>query len=376
MPIGQSKESVTLNQFIERRDNIYFRCVEDSNEPIMITDRAGRLIYVNPAWTKIYGYSREEAQGRTPRLLRSPQQTDEFYAQMWTQILDPKIGYWRGRLINLSKEGHEISVLLTITPYKAESGEILGYMGVALDLTEQMRLESQLVQQEKLATIGELTSGLAHEVGTPVGVIRGRAEMLSMEEGLPETVAKTLEIIIRQSDRISNLINTLLRFSRKNVADQDLTSVRLKTVTQEVSSLLAEKVRKKNIELHIDIPDSTFVLAEANKLEQILLNLILNALHAIDSATAKGKPGPHAVRLYAMTAKGYLSIVVEDTGIGVPAELRARIFQPFFTTKPAGEGTGLGLSIVTRLAHEMNGEIDLDSKYQDGARFILKLKSP
>jgi len=294
---------------------------------------------------------------------------------MWKQILDPQVGSWRGRLINLAKDGREISVLLTITPYKSEKGEILGYMGLALDLTEQLRLENQIMQQEKLATIGELTSGLAHEVGTPIGVIRGRAEMLSMDSGLPESVQKTLDIIIRQTDRISTLINTLLRFSRSGQPAQTLSSVRLWEALSEVESLVAEKLRKRNITLKNEIPEDAKVLGDTNKLEQIFLNLILNSVHAIDMAVTKGRTGPHHIRLYFQPKDRKAHLYVEDTGLGVPNELKARIFQPFFTTKPAGEGTGLGLSIVSRLAHEMDGDIELDPTYKNGARFLLRLKS-
>ena len=140
--------------FVGNRNNVYFRCVEDSNEPIMITNQQGQLVYTNPAWHRTYGYSKDEALGQTPRILRSKHQDDDFYKRMWEQILNPEVGYWKGKLINLSKQGLEIPVLLTITPYRNLENKILGYMAVALDLSEQEKLEIQIAAQERLVTIG------------------------------------------------------------------------------------------------------------------------------------------------------------------------------------------------------------------------------
>ena len=129
-------------------DRVFLRCVEDCFEPIMLTDRSGRLTYVNPAWVLTYGYSKEEAIGSTPRLLRSSGQSDAFYRAMWGEILNPEIGFWRGEVLNRAKDGHLVPVLLTITPYRESSGAIAGYMGIAVDLSDQKKMEHQILHQD------------------------------------------------------------------------------------------------------------------------------------------------------------------------------------------------------------------------------------
>lgn len=367
-----SQTSPNLRKQIADRSHIFFRCVEGCNEPIMITDTNGSMIYVNPAWSQVYGYTCSEAVGQTPRLLRSKHQGDDFYREMWKQIQNPEIGHFKGELINQSKDGREVRVLLNITPYRDEQGQTEGYMGVALDLSEKIELEARLAQQDRLVTIGELTSGLAHEIGTPIGVIRGRAELLQMDSGLPAAVQKALEIIIRQTDRISTLISTLLRFSRSGATSLEVRPTSLDRVVSDVLNLLEEKLRRKHVVIEKEIPSNLTVMGDATKLEQILINLFQNSLHAFESRDPKLPPPRLGVRAH--QDKKQVRILIEDNGPGIPPDIHDRIFLPFFTTKAAGQGTGLGLSIVSRLAHEMRGHIRLDREFNSGARFIVSLE--
>lgn len=366
--------SMDEEEILQHRSNVFFRCVEDCYEPIMITNKQGQLIYVNPAWSRVYGYSMEEARGQTPRLLRSSHQNNEFYTGMWKQILHPNIGSWRGELVNLAKDGHEVPVLLNITPYKSPEGETIGYMGLALDLSEQKNLEAQMAQQDRLATIGELTSGLAHEIGTPIGVIRGRAEMMQMQSNDNPLFAKSLDIIIRQIDRISNLISSLLRLSRKD-SDEPLRPLYLKPVVTEVSELLIQRLRNKNIVFKNSVPDELMALGDRNRLEQVLINLLVNSIHAIESWS---ETHPEAERLIEVAIEKndtQVALKVRDTGGGIPVDILDKIFHPFFTTKPTSKGTGLGLSIVYRIVHDMEGTINLETKEGQGTTFFIKLKA-
>jgi PAS domain S-box-containing protein len=173
-------------------EQIFYQCVEDCFEPIMVTDKKGILRYVNPAWALTYGFDRDEVIGKNPRVLRSHLQDDAFYKAMWAQILDPSIGFWRGEVTNKAKDGRLVPVLLTITPYRKADGEIVGYMGIAVDLTDHKRLETQVLRQDRLASIGMLASGLAHEIGNPLGVIRGRAELLASQVKATSSRKRTL----------------------------------------------------------------------------------------------------------------------------------------------------------------------------------------
>lgn len=362
--------------------SIFFRCVEDCSEPIMISDKRGRLQYVNPAWEHTYGYTKAEAIGDTPRLLRSHYQSDDFYRQMWSKILDPEIEMWKGEVVNRAKDGKFVPVLLTITPYK-ENGETVGYMAIAVDLTERRSMERQILRQDRLASIGMLASSLAHEIGNPLGVIRGRAEIImnSLKSGIAnstEASVQGLDTIIGQIDRISRLIESLLKISRVP-QEVRLTSVPLNSLAQEVSALLGENLRRKGIQLDNRLQGSPIaVMADSQHLQQILLNLMINSVHAIEEERKRsGRSDDHYVRLACEMSDGeHVTVVIEDTGCGLTQEVKQRMFEPFFTTKTPGQGTGLGLAIVQRLIEEMQGCIRVESQGPGlGARMLIQLRS-
>lgn len=354
---------------------IFFRCVEDCFEPIMLTNRSGRLTYVNPAWILTYGYQKEEVVGQTPRLLRSTYQSDNFYREMWQTILDPKVGFWRGEVVNKAKDGHLVPVLLTITPYREPSGEISGYMGIAVDLTDQKRMEQQILRQDRLASIGMLAGGLAHEIGNPLGVIRGRAELVMNQVKDNPPAAKNLDVIIGQIDRISGLIKSLLRVSR--VPEQVMLSpVHLQTVVDEVLTLMSEACRRGGVELK-QVNLNQIVQAEPSHMQQLLLNLVINSMHAIEEQSAKKEVSSknHFIEISAEKKEDRCFVSVRDSGCGISEENLRKLFQPFFTTKGAGKGTGLGLAIVLKLVEEMEATIAVESPGPGlGATFKIGFK--
>lgn len=362
-------------------ENVFFRCVEDCSEAIMITDSTGKLLYVNPAWCQIYGYSSQEALGSTPRLLHSGNQKSEFYERMWSEILNPKLGHWKGEVVNKSKDGTLIPVLLTITPVRDKSGSIVGHMGIALDISTQKQLEAKVLQQDRLASIGVLASGLAHEVGTPLGVVRGRAEFLMMQTDAKQnkTIESGLQTIITQIDRISRLISSLLRFSRAN-DDVRTQEIELTLVVEEVLNLIGQNLKANSIELRLEVPSGLRIHADTNRLQQVFLNLLVNAVQAIQKAVRDGSRRGHHISIRAEEKRrsGGLGVAISitDTGCGIPPENMRKLFQPFFTTKDVGEGTGLGLAIVSKLIHEMRGEITVESAPNDGAKFTIFLPAP
>ncbi len=356
--------------------NIFYRCVEDSSEAIMISDRKGRLVYVNPAWSRIYGFSKEEAVGQTPRLLHSGMQSDEFYAEMWAKILDPKVAAWKGELINKSKDGTLVPVFLTITPFRDRgTGEILGHMGIAVDISQRKELEAKVAHQDRLASIGLLASGLAHEIGTPLGVVRGRAEMMMMRAP-DEVLKKNLGVITSEIDRISKLIRSLLRVSR-SFSDVQMDNISPLEVANEVILLVGQNLREDQVEIRIDVPEDLRIYADFGRLEQVFLNFIMNSVHAIRKAKAAGPQRPHYLLISARRiSASHAEVRVEDTGCGVAPENMGKLFKPFFTTKDVGEGTGLGLAIVAQLIREMGGEVGVESTLGKGTTFKLLFALP
>jgi PAS domain S-box-containing protein len=355
------------------RSDVFFRCVEDSNEAIMITSLEGKLVYINPAWSKIYGFTKQEALGNTPALLHSGHQSKAFYMEMWDAIRDPARGHWKGELINRAKDGRLVPVLLSITPTRDAHGAITGHMGIALDYTKKKELEARVAHQDRLASIGILASGLAHEVGTPLGTIRGRAEFLMMT-AKDAGSRKSLETIVSQIDRISKLIRSLLRVSRSS-GDIRLREIRPLEVIQEVLALVGQNLSQDSVELRLDLPQDHVILADFERCEQIFLNLVMNSIHAIRKVPLRPQ-SPHFLSLRSEARKDRVAILIQDSGCGIPEENLGRIFQPFFTTKEVGEGTGLGLSIVLQLAREMGAEITVESKVEVGTTFAVIFPTP
>ncbi|MCM2279727.1 MAG: ATP-binding protein [Oligoflexia bacterium] len=351
--------------------NLFFRCVEDCSEAIMFTDTQDRLIYVNPAWQSIYGYTREEAIGQSPRILHSGHHPKSFYEEMWDAIRNPEIAHWKGEVINRAKDGTIVPVLLTITPFKSPSGETHGYMGIALDVSSRKELEAKVAQQDRLASIGLLASGLAHEVGTPLGVIRGRAEFLLMQAS-EQLLRKNLEVIVSQIDRISKLIQSLLRISRGTTTPR-LEEVQLAAVIDDVMALVAQNLRADNVAAIVEIPEGLRAFGDFNRLQQVFLNLLMNSVYAIRKAIRDGRKEPHRLAIEASRRGRKIAIEVRDTGCGISPEDLNKIFKPFFTTKDVGEGTGLGLAIVAQLLHEMKGEISVESTQNQGTAFTILL---
>ncbi len=361
-------------QFPLITDDVFRSCVENCSEAIMLTDSVGKLIYVNGAWQDIYGYSSAEVVGNTPRLLRSRHQDQAFYDAMWDEIRNPHKGRWSGELINKTKCGKEVPVHLTITAYTDEGGQIAGYMGIALNLTEKKQMLAQILHQDRLASVGMLASGLAHEVGTPLGVIRGRAEYIAMTS-TDDTVKKGLTIITEQIDRISKLIYSLLNVARYERSEA-VRSVRLEGVIQEVAALLSQKLRYANAELSINIAPLIVVMAEADRLQQVVLNLAVNAVHAIESAVSAGRNGPHKLTIESHDLGNEVELAIVDTGCGISEENMKHLFKPFFTTKDIGVGTGLGLAIAYQIVLSWNGEIKVESTEGVGTTFRLIFKKP
>ncbi len=355
---------------IEKR--IFFRCVEYSTEGIMITDASSRLLWVNKAWQRMYGYSIDEVLGKTPRMLHSKHQNDAFYQTMWIDIQSPSKGFWRGEIVNRSKDGREVPVLLTINPYKSPEGEIEGYMGIAVDMTEKKQMEAQILQADRLASIGLLASGLAHEVGTPLGVIRGRAEYLQQLAKDNDKVAKGLDVIISQIDRISKLIYSLLNLARSEKSEQ-ARPVNILRACTDVKNLLDQKFQRSGVELRVDVPDHATVQAETDKLTQVILNLAINALHAVTKRLGKTPEPKGLVHIHAFEHEKEWELLVEDNGTGISRDHLKLLFKPFFTTKDPGEGTGLGLAITEQIIQSWGGTVQVESVEGTGSRFKLKI---
>jgi two-component system NtrC family sensor kinase len=257
---------------------------------------------------------------------------------------------------------------LTLAPLGGAFGH--GAM-VALveDVTVQRAMEAQLIQSEKMAAIGQLVSGVAHELNNPLTSIAGLAELLLEREPLPDSPRQHIRIIHDQAERAGRIVRNLLTFARKETAQQEV--VDLNDVVGRTSSLVAYDLRLREIELENQLSgDPVLVHADPHELQQVLLNLLTNAIHAL-AGLPPGRQRRITLRTHQLAGDAVLEVM--DSGDGVREDHRPRLFTPFFTTKPAGQGTGLGLSLSYGIAQSHGGSLSYRKAPAGGANFVLAL---
>jgi signal transduction histidine kinase len=237
------------------------------------------------------------------------------------------------------------------------------------DVSEIRALASQLVRAEKLSTVGVLGAGIAHEIGTPLGVIRGRAERIVMKLGQDHPQTPSVGIIVEQIDAVTRTIQKLLDFSRVKLATVQPVSVA--RVARTVSELLRFEASRRKIEVEIDVSESLPALAaDTDELQQVLVNLVMNSFDAC-APGGHVKVSARAERLEQIGGKPSLRITVADDGCGIPKSGQEQIFDPFFTTKKRGQGTGLGLTVVAHIVRNHSGQIELESEPGRGTSITL-----
>ena len=337
--------------------------VDASPLPMAVVDTTGTVRQVNEAAIHIFGVkTKDAALGRhLERLGLSP---SGLTVRLMLQGR-PQGQPWHGRvLVTQPQEGERRICDCTVTDLRGLGSQDL--LVALYDRTEELRAQRELIAREKLATVGEIASGVAHEVNNPLTAIRMEAELLarSTRDTEASTAAAT---IVREVDRAARIVRSLLRLARR--ADSTPVRVQLNDLVRDVAEIRQRVLRADNIEVRTRMDQGAeAVLGLGQELQQVVINLVTNAEHAV-----RGRP--HAVIELATEAhQGWTRLTVEDSGPGVPAEVRSRVFDPFFTTKSPDEGSGLGLSICQRVVAEVGGKIWLeDSITLGGAKFIVEL---
>jgi PAS domain S-box-containing protein len=343
---------------------------EHSTDGILLTDLRGKILEVNQAFTRLFGYTREEACGNTTRILRSRWSTNEFYQAMWQSILTRN--EWKGEIVNRAKDGEEIPVWLSITPV-IHGGVNIGYMGVEIDMREKKDLERRALEAERLAAVGRLSSQVAHEVRNPLSSISLNVELLKEELDAvrgEENAAKVrearelLQAIEREVDRLSELAGEYLKFSRLPRHKKQPTN--LNQLVLVLCDFLREEGRRRNIALVFKPGEDLAMPVDPKQMEQVLLNLISNAFDAM--------PQGGTVEVAVSRDGGHTMLFVRDEGVGMDEDTRRRIFEPFFTTKD--RGSGLGLSVVKQVVAEHGGAVWCESAKGKGTTFFVRLPAP
>ncbi len=243
----------------------------------------------------------------------------------------------------------------------------------AFDIEELRKSQEQVLRQDRLASLGLLASSLAHEIGTPLGIIRGRAELIGTGKSSPEKVKENMALITTQIDRISVLVKSLLNLARGKESD-NATSVDLRAVLQDLQNLMNHEVERKNIKLQVDIDGNPMVRAEPGPLTQVFLNLLVNSIFAIEEVQKTKDSKDNGISIVVTTKSNRVEIQVQDSGCGIREEDLTKLFQPFFTTKDIGVGTGLGLATSYKLVQSWGGSMQVTSKVGAGTSFTIFLE--
>ena len=242
----------------------------------------------------------------------------------------------------------------------------------ALDMQELKESKAQILQQDRLASLGLLASSLAHEIGTPLGIIRSRAELVERKAD-NESIKNDMSTVITQIDKITKLVYSLLNLARNKQAEF-VSDVDVNQVIQDVVNLIQHELQRNDIVLVLHVANNLSVKAEPGPLGQVLLNLLVNAVHAIIEAKGQGRMTGHKITLNASQLKDGVEICIQDTGCGIPEKNMQQLFKPFFTTKDIGLGSGLGLATSYKLVQSWNGVITVESQEKIGTTFRIKLQ--
>jgi PAS domain S-box-containing protein len=342
---------------------------------ITITDARGAILWVNPAFSALTGYTSTEARGKNPRILNSGKHDEGFYRTLWETILGGQT--WRGEFTNRRKDGTLFYGEQTITPVLDDDGKITRFVGIMNDVTERKKLESQLLRNQRMESIGTLAGGIAHDLNNAIAPAMMALQMLQMKFTDRES-ASLLDMLAASTQRAAEMVKQVLTFSRGLEGKQ--TNVQLRHLISEMQKIVRQTF-PKTIRFDASVAkDLWMVTGDATQLHQVLLNLCVNARDAMPqggtlSIKAENlKLDEHFAQINSEAKPGpYLMISVTDSGTGIPPEIRERIFEPFFTTKPIGQGTGLGLSTVCGIVKGHGGFISVHSETGKGTQFRIYL---
>lgn len=359
---GLAVDRALLQEEISRSEQKYRTIFEKSPFGIALISPSGRIVDINPTGLSL-GLRRGNANIPKSSILEIFPQIKPFFQKL-LQDAEP---FEMKELPVADPEGNYKIFRLTGVPLMNEAGAAEGGMLIAEDITAAKKLQSQLIQQDKMATVGLLAAGVAHEFNNIIAGMMGYAQLV-IKKKLGETEELNTEglanVVVSQCQRAKEVIDRLLNFSRRK--DTPREPVKLDALLEDVFQLVRRELVKNNIEIVRKFDDVPTIMANSGQIQQIFLNMVLNAMQAM-STRSDGQ-----LTVFLKSDKNFVTIIFEDNGVGIPAKNLPRIFEPFFTTK-GNHGTGLGLSVSYTIIQECGGEITFESKENQGTKFIIRL---
>lgn len=333
-------------------------------DSLILMDSNGIILEVNKATLNLLGYKKEEIIGKPVEMLFT-----EDKKGMLEKVRNKVIN--EGSITNFeltykTKAGDMIPVNFSINVVYEPGGvgkDIIGIIGIAKDMRDVKSMQLQLFQAEKMAAIGKLIAGIAHEINNPMTVILGYVQNILKNVKEESELYKSIKIVEESAVRIRSIINELLVFSRSSNLQPEL--VDINDIVNKTLALLSSKFKLGNIVVVKDLDSNLpMIYVNKNQIEEVFINLYNNSIDAMQNGGT--------IKVTTRLENGFIKIFVSDTGVGISEENKSRIFEPFFTTKKVGNGTGLGLSICYEIVKKHNGEITFESEINKGTTFIVK----
>ena len=351
----------TLEQKVEERteelsqsEKKFRHLFSASKDMVFFSDADNRVVDMNDSGFEMLGYFREEDSVlQLTDIFADPDDRDAFAARL---SLD---GYIKDLNVDLARrDGKVVSVLLSATAIIGEGGEILGSEVIAKDLTRVKTMMEQLAASEKMASVGQMAAGVAHEINTPLGIILGYTQLLMDDVPEGSDPYQSLQVIERQTKASRKIVADLLKFSRQSGSTRE--EIDLNEILADVVAVTEHTLGLSHIAVHRQFADGLpRIDGDPEKLRQVFVNLVNNAHHAMLDQ------GGGELLLRTRSENGEAVVEIRDSGHGIPEKHLAKIFEPFFTTKPVGQGTGLGLSVSYGIIHEHGGTIGVESPVHD-----------
>jgi two-component system cell cycle sensor histidine kinase/response regulator CckA len=372
---GMILDITERKQAVEERIRLA-TAVDQAAESVIISDKRGTIQYVNPAFERLSGFTREGIVGRNFRVLKSDTHDEGFYREMYRTISSGK--GWAGQIDNRMKDGSLRQFETTISPIRDDSGAIVNFVSVNRDVTQEVALEAQLLQAQKMEAVGTLAGGIAHDFNNLLQVIQGYTEVLIHGVNEDPSHHEALQKIHRSAKRGAELTRQLLTFSRK--VQSERRPLDLNQEVEQVKNLLERTIPKMiEIELHLDKAPA-IVSADPVQVEQALMNLAVNAMDAMSDGgkiiieTERATVDEKFCKTHLGARPGeYVLLTISDTGHGMNKEVVEHVFEPFYTTKEVGKGTGLGLAMVYGIVKTHEGYILCYSELDTGTTFKIYL---
>jgi len=364
---------IQMEKALRQSEERYRTVLEEMQEPYFEMDLAGRFTFFNDSLCRRLGYSKEELMGMHYKVYTPPEESQRAF-EAFNKVYRTGEPIKLFDRISIKKDGTRNLSETSVLPLRNEQGEIIGFRGLTRDLSERKKAEEERKQLEqkaqlasRLASVGELASGVAHEINNPLTGVIGYAHLLLARKDILKDMRQDVEIINEGAQRVAGIVKKLLVFARQTRPEQRY--VNMNELIHTTLDLRAYELASSNIKVALQLArDLPMTIADPGQLQQVFLNLIINAETEMRLAHDKGK-----LSIKTEQIDNTIRISFKDNGPGIADENLGSIFDPFFTTREVGQGTGLGLSVCHGIVTEHKGRIWVESRLGKGATFVVEL---